>query len=379
MSGSPASPPLGPWAERDPYALPEALVAAQRWEAALQALSPALSADPTDPRLLGLLVRTLRALGRRREAIDAAQRLLTVAPDDPYALRLATLVLLDVGWVDEAIGTASRAVALDPGNAANHLALSRAWAASPRPGATRNQLAAAREAVLLDPNSPDAQVQIGVALAAEADIPAARAAYLQALRLDPGNSAALNNLAVLDLQSGSPDRATRHLAAALAADPQGAVARRNLDAVAIRVLRRIGWWMALAPLPSLVVAAAGHAVAARLLAGLALLGLPLVVLRWWQALTPGQRTHLRTLPRRIALRSWVWPGLASVVGALGLAAAAGAPDLVDWSTVAGYLVAVGFLAVFRLVASMLRPSWRAEVAARWARWRHRMGPADPPA
>ncbi len=357
----------------DPFALADALVAAQRWDSALQAISPALAADPGDTRMLGLLVRTLRALGRRREAVDAAQRLLTQSPNDPYALRLATLVLLDVGWVDEAIGLAGRAVALDPTNAANHLALSRAWAPSTRPGASRRQLAAAREAVLLDPNSPDAQVQIGVALAAEADVEAARAAYRNALELDPGNSAALNNLAVLDLQSGAHDAAARNLAAALAADPQGAVARRNLDVVAIRVLRRVGWWLLLAPVPGLVAAATGRAMVARLLAVAAMLGLPLVVLGWWRALTPGQRTTLRSLPRRVRASTWVWPAVTAVLGGVAVLATLLVPLRLTDAMLTAYLVVVGYLMLFRFIAAIMRPSWQAEMSARWDRWRRAFG------
>jgi len=347
--------------------LADALVAAQRWDRALEVISSGLAADPGDARLQGLLVRTLRAQGRQPEAVQAARALLTLDPDDPYALRLATLVLLDVGWVDEAVGLAGRAVARDPANPANHLALSRAWAQSRRPGALGRQLAAAREAARLDPNSPDAQIQVGVALAADADVAGARAAYREALRLDPGNAAALNNLAVIELQSGSPDSAARHLAAALAADPHGGVARRNLDAVAVRVLRRAGWWLAVAPVPAVLAASGGYATAARVLALLAALGLPLVVARWWRALTPGQRRHLRGLPRRIRWTSWVWPVVAGLVGTLGLAAAALTPGQVSPDVAGGYLVAVGFLAGFRALAAILRPSWRSEVAGRWDR------------
>ena len=358
-------------ASDDVYALPEALVAAQRWDSALQAITPALAADPTDPRLLGLLVRTLRGLGERERAIDAARQLLTAAPSDPYALRLAMLVLLDVGWVDEAIGLAGRAVSLDPQNAANHLALSRAWAQSPRPGAVERQLAAAREAVLLDPNSPDAQVQIGVALAASAEIEAARAAYHEALRLAPGNSAALNNLAVLDLQAGTPAAATRNLAAALAAHPQGAVARRNLDAVALRVLRRAGWWLVVTPIPALVAAAADRVGLARALGAVALLGLPLVVLSWWRALTPGQRHLLRSLHRRVQVGAWLWPALTALAGGVALAVVMLAPGLVSQPAVAGYIAMVIYLMLIRTVAAVLRPSWRSEAAARGTRWRRR--------
>jgi tetratricopeptide (TPR) repeat protein len=353
----------------DPAALPEALVAAQRWDAAAAALGPALAADPQDPRLLGLLVRVLRAQGRRAEAVSAARSLLTVAPQDPYAHRLATLVLLDQGWVDEAIGLAARAVALDPVNAANHLAVSRAWAQSGAPGAADHQLAAAREAVLLEPNSPDAQLQIGLALARQGDMAAARAAYREALRLDPGSSAALNNLAVLDLRSGDHGRAARWLADALAADPQGRAARHNLDAIAVRSLHRAAWWLLAAPLPALVAAAAGAAGLARLAALAALLGVPLLLLRAWQQLRPGQRRHLRGLGRRIRLRSWGFPAVSLVVGGLGLLAAGLVPADVTAGTVIGYLVVVGALAILRTLAAMARPGWREEIRARTGRWR----------
>ena len=114
---------------------------------------------------------------------------------------------------------------------------------------------------------------------------AARVAYFEALRRDPGNTAALNNLAVLEMESGSAAEAARHLASALAANPQGIAARRNLDALAVLIARRAGRWMLLAPFPGLVAAAAGFDLLARILAILALVSLPTVGLRWWRALT----------------------------------------------------------------------------------------------
>lgn len=327
----------------DSYALPEALVAAERWDSARSALGEALASNPDDPRLVGLLVRTLRAQGARQEALDASQRLLALTPQDPYALRLGTLVCLDVGWVDEAIGLARRAVERDPGNSANHLALSRAWAGSTRPEAVANQLAAAREAVLIDPNSTDAQVQIGAALAADGDVDAARAAYFEALRRDPGNTAALNNLAVLEMQSGSAAEAARHLASALAANPQGVSARRNLDALAVLVARKAGRWMLLAPFPALVAAAAGLDLVARILAILAVLLLPTVGFRWWRALTGGQRQALRGLPRRMRARTWFWPILAALVGGGAVVAAAFLPGAVTTTVVVGYLAVMTYL------------------------------------
>lgn len=368
--------------EDDPWSLPEALVAAERWDAALAAITPALANRPQDARLLGLLVRSLRGLRRHAEAVTAAQSLLSTSPADPYALRLATLALLDVGWVDEAIGLAARAVALDPAGPANHLALSQAWGSSGRPGAVARQLAAAREAVALAPNSPDAHVAIGVALAADGDPDAARLAYLEALRLDPHHPAALNNLAVLALDAGATEDAARHLAAALAADPHGPVALRNLDTMAVRVARRLGWWMALAPFPALVVAAGGHVVAARVLALVALLALPAVLLRWWRALTPGQRVHLRSVRRRVRRGTWTWPVAAALLGGAALVRAGlGTPGRVE---VLAYGLVVGYLVLLAGWAALVggrgwRPTlagWRVR-ARRWIRLGRQLPPGQP--
>lgn len=346
----------------DPYTIPESLVEAARWDSALPAIGAALASYPDDPRLLGLLVRTLRALQRHQEAIDASQRLLSVAPNEPYSYRLVTLVMLDAGWVDEAVGLAARAVQLDPGNAANHLALSRAWASSRRPGAVRAQLASAQQAVMLSPSSPDAHVQIGAALAADNDLDAARAAYLEALRLDPQNSAALNNLAVLDLRAGLTSSASRYIAAALAVAPQGTIARRNLDVICRRVLNRVAWWMLLSPLPALALALAGWSTAARATCLIVLLGPVTTTWRWYSGLTLGQRIHVRGYPRRARRRVFLWPGSAAVLGITGLIQAwTGA----DWAYFGGrwdYLFLVAAIVAMKLLAVLAEFGPRALVA-----------------
>lgn len=348
----------------NPYALAEALVAAERWDAARTAIGEALAREPDEPRLLGLLVRTLRAQGARPQALDASRRLLSVTPEDPYALRLATLVLLDVNWVDEAVALATRAVEFDPTNSANHLALSRAWASSARPEAIAHQLAAAREAVLLEPNSVDAQIQIGVALQADGEPEAAREAYREALRRDPGNTPALNNLAVLEMEVGSPAAAARWLADALAVDPQGKSARHNLDALAVLVARRAAAWLLVAPMPALIAAGAGQAVLARVLAGLAVVGVPLVGLRWWRAMTAGQRRALRGLPRRLRRRTWIWPGIATVAGGWALLRSALTPDSVRSVEVVGYGLVVVYLWLLRALTGTPTRVLRARAQSR---------------
>ena len=352
-------------------ALIGALVTAGRWGAALPALASALAEDPDDPALLAMLVRTLRELGRNDDAVRAARQLLAATPDDPYALRLAALVLIDSGWVSEAIDLASRAVQIEPLSAANHLALSRAWAASGRPEAVTRQLQSARAAMQLDPASTDAQVQIGTALAASADPAGARAAYQEALRLDPASSAALNNLAVLDLYAGAPRDAAQRLAAALATDPHSDVPLRNLDALAIRLLRRTGWWMVLAPIPAMLGAAVGQVVVMWLGVLAAVVGLPALIFSWLHALTPGQRRYLRGLTGRVSWTAWVWPVTAFMIGSSALIAVMVFRSRLDDQLVTGYLVIALYVALFRFIAVVLRPTWRAELAGRWERLRRR--------
>jgi hypothetical protein len=131
--------------------------------------------------------------------------------------------------------------------------------------------------------------------------------------------------------------------------------------------------MALAPIPALVAAAQGADALARVLAVAVLLGPPLLVARWWRALTPGQRLTLRALPRRVRARAWVWPAMTAIGGGAALVVVVAVPASVTLAALGGYLVGVGYLAMFRLVAAMTRPSWRAEVAARWSRWRRAAG------
>ncbi len=354
--------------EPDAAALAEAQAAAGQWESALATAAAGLARSPEEPRLLAVLLRVLRAQRRHGEAVDVAQRLLVVAPSEPYAYRLAMLALLDVQWVDEAIGLAVRAVQLDPGNAVNHLSVARAWAQSSRPEAPARQLAAARQAVVLGPHSPDAHVQVGAAWAANGQPAAARAAYQEALRLDPQNAAALNNLAVLDLRAGRPGSAARYLADALAVDPQDGTALHNLDAVAVRVVRRLAWWMALSPVPGLACSASGAVGAGRVLALASVLGAPVTVARAWRALTDGQRTHLRGLPRRVRTSSWLWPLFAAVAGGWAVVAATVGPPMATAGSARGYAVVLACAALLRVLTVLVRPSARAEVAG----WGERM-------
>ena len=231
----------------------------RRWDAALPLLTSALAAQPDDPRPAGAAgPHAARAGPHRRRPIagcpPAAHRDARTTPTRCGWRRWSCS--MSAGWT-RPIGLAARAVAREPNVAANHLALSRAWAQSSRAGSRR----------------PPARRRPGrrSCWTRPARTPTSRSAprwprtpsrpqpgrpTTRRLRLDPGNSAALNNLAVLDLQAGCTR--TRPLGTwppRWPLDPHGTVPRRNLDAVAIRVVRRVGWWMLLAPVPALIAAA----------------------------------------------------------------------------------------------------------------------------
>jgi tetratricopeptide (TPR) repeat protein len=69
------------------------------------------------------------------------------------------------------------------------------------------------------------------------NLPEAERNYREALRLDPENAAARNNLATIELRGNNLEAATAGFAAALAENPRLQVARDNIDLVCRRVLR----------------------------------------------------------------------------------------------------------------------------------------------
>ena len=85
-----------------------------------------------------------------------------------------------------------------------------------------------RQALLLEPNFPEAQFNLGNVLRDQGQAEAALQCYRMALHLDPSLAAAHYNLADLHMDREEPDRAIAHLEAALAIDPGYADAHFNL-------------------------------------------------------------------------------------------------------------------------------------------------------
>ena len=122
--------------------------------------------------------------------------------------------------------------------------------------------------------------------------------------------------------------------------------------------------MLLAPFPGLVAAAAGFDLLAGILAILALVFLPTGGVRWWRALTGGQRQALRGLPRRIRARTWLWPIVAALVGGGAVVMVVLRPGAVTSTVVVGYLAVVSYLLLLGALGSTPMRVLRARAAGR---------------
>lgn len=305
-----------------------ALVDAGRWTDARQLVSSVLATEPDSPTALCLLAQCELQLDDPAAARRASAAALALAPEDEWAYRLHAISLTRLGWHVRAVTAATEAVRLAPHLAAAHKALGHALLASPDRARLAYQVA--RRAIELDPHDADGFVLLGLAASKHKRRDEERAAYRKALELDPQNSAALNNLAALDLDRGRLGKAARQVTAALRADPQEAVLRANLDQVALRLLGRLLNAMLLTGFLLLIAigAESGGDIPVwwpRALVGAALIA-SYATIAWLtlRHIPPGSRRYLRGLPRRLTGRARIL-AIALVVFSSAMLVAAFAP------------------------------------------------------
>jgi tetratricopeptide (TPR) repeat protein len=232
VTGWPA--PAGPPPVGDPrsaYLRAEALVELGRPDQAVAVLHEALAVHPGRADLWGQLAMALLAAERPAEAYQAATTRIQLAPADEWGFRLASLALSALDRGAEAIKAAAESVRLAPLEWRAHARLAHALADE---GRLDEAQPAAYRAVELAPNEPEAHMAVGaVAIGLKSWLVAERA-YRQVLGLEPGNAAARNNLALVELHHGGVTGAAAGFADAVATDPRVDVARRNLE-VTLRV------------------------------------------------------------------------------------------------------------------------------------------------
>jgi tetratricopeptide (TPR) repeat protein len=209
----------------------------RRPDEALRHLDRALAAAPHDDRLWCLRAQAMLQLERPDDALEAARRAAGLDPTEEWSHRLASVALVNLNRPAEAVTEAREAVRLAP-----HLPIVRVQLAQSMANLPEMRRAAYDEAlaaVTLDPNEPECHLVVADTARKLGWTRQAEAAYRQVLAMDPANAAAMNNLAVLRLQQGRTGEALSGFTAAAAHDPRMAVARRNVEVTAWKLVQRV--------------------------------------------------------------------------------------------------------------------------------------------
>jgi tetratricopeptide (TPR) repeat protein len=217
--------------------------------AAHQRLDGVLAKSPAHVQALVLKGTWLSAEGKRPEALTKAQAAVKAAPDNPSAHYLAGVIHAQMQDTQQAIAEFNEVLRINPRVAAAQLQLSRLQLAQ---GAPAEAVRLAESAVKNAPSSAEARLTLAGGLLAQRDlaraepiiaellktypklaavhaldgmrnllkknIPGARAAYDQALQLDPKSFAAVSGLVALDMLERKPDAALKRVEARQAED-----------------------------------------------------------------------------------------------------------------------------------------------------------------
>jgi tetratricopeptide (TPR) repeat protein len=209
----------------------------RRYDRAREVLHSSLSHHPNDPDLLAHYAQTELLLRNYMGAAKSAYAALSVAPHTELAMRIYTFALDGLGRHYDALSMAWRAVIEHPNEALPH----RVYATLLQK--TRQlplALRAIEESIRLNPADVDSLVLRGFILHDLGRIRESTASYRAALRLDPTNAAALNDIAVNRLEARKLGRALRGFLAAAGLDPElGDLARKSVGAVLTQLFRRV--------------------------------------------------------------------------------------------------------------------------------------------
>jgi len=179
---------------------------------AIETLQPLLSnPQSNDQQLFKLAGSAYMQANMIAKAVEYLQRAEAISPSD-IALKTAVgMGNLAAGDVDRAINSFESIAKLDVDNsdAESYLVLSYIGKKE-----YKKAIDLAQKMVAKKPNSPDFYNLLGGAYQASKDFPSARAAFEKAIQINPGFSAAVINLARLDVADKKPDEARKKLLAA---------------------------------------------------------------------------------------------------------------------------------------------------------------------
>jgi tetratricopeptide (TPR) repeat protein len=262
------------------------LTTSGRPHAAIELLRPALVVHPEHSGAWCRLSVAYLDAGAVDESLDAAKRAITLG-ERSWAHRLASLALIELGRHEEAVACAREAVRRDPADWRCHVALAEALG----PTSPDEALEAAHRAVELASGEARPHEVLGDTAIGVRDLPLARRAFRDALRLEPANEHIKAKLDTLESH-------TRPVPVVpVRAEPPVPFERAQRIAVWLVVRRATGWLVT----GSLALLIAGRPTTPAALLiwfgfGLAVFAVGLGV-RGWFTLPPGAKVGLEVLRR----------------------------------------------------------------------------------
>jgi tetratricopeptide (TPR) repeat protein len=204
-----------------------ALLDVGRFDQARAALGQYLAGSPQSVEALCLLARSHQLARNYQDMLDAAEQAVAAAPGSEWAHRLRSIALGKLRLPLQALTAARRAVELAPYAWQPYVIMVDALLATGGADARRDAFQAAVHAQRLAPQEPEVHNSRGRVFQAISDPGSARRSYQEALRLDPQNPTARNNLAIVELRQGRTTLAGERLGEVLADRPTEALYQDN--------------------------------------------------------------------------------------------------------------------------------------------------------
>jgi Flp pilus assembly protein TadD len=265
---------------------------------AARRVATVLAGEPDNVDALVLMAQAQLGLSRPATALPPASRAAALAPGDGHPLGVLSRVFTDLHRHPEAVDAAYEAVRREPHHPHRHNRAAWALLGAGRPAEAE---APAHRAVTLAPQHADFHITYAVVMKRLKREERARAALLEALRLEPDNSVARHELATLDVLHrnmfalGRLARGAEGLAGALRSNPAQQQSRLMLDLALRRFLIRVAILLGVLAYVGWRVAETGAVSAARVLAGVAALA-PVAFAGWFVSrLSATLRAYLRTV------------------------------------------------------------------------------------
>lgn len=199
--------------------LSQIYLGAKEYDKAIEVLEAYLKLVPRDTQATVLLATSQMSKGRSSRAVQLLQDALK-SEDSARLHTVLGLTLAGSGKPLDALAELEKAWRRDPSQIAAGAALVDLYLRNKQPA---KSLEVAESLVKRSPKEPSYQALLGHARGASGDTARARAAYEQALKLDPGFTAADLGLARLDIRERKDDAAAQRLNRLLSRDD------KNLD------------------------------------------------------------------------------------------------------------------------------------------------------